>query len=34
MKSSEQNYDNLGLVFRNTEDDVFIYYDDFGKIEV
>ncbi len=34
FKNSEQNYDNLALLFRNSEDDVYVFYDDFGKIEV
>jgi len=34
LKNSDENYDNLGLVFRSSEDDVFVYFDNFGKIEV
>lgn len=34
LKNLEENYDNIGLIYRNNEDDVFVYFENFGKIEV
>lgn len=30
----DENYDNVALIYRSNEDDVFVFFKNFGKLEV
>lgn len=30
----EENYDTVALIYRSNEDDVFVFFKNFGKLEV